>query len=216
MKIFDLILLSGSEQAKMLVMVLFSIALFVLVPLLFGKKPNEETSSKLEEDKKDKKDKKIKNNTSVKIRTDGYYISKYVAPAEFNEIISIHFFIIFTKNGFVGLLEIEDYDEWKMNNTDEDIKELILESSEITEIKNPQILARYKLKDRQITMKFYDPNDYSNSDLENILNYVKWYGSIINNGLVLSFDKAYYNDALQDYVIENQLKNLKFQFKQLN
>ncbi|WP_396143643.1 hypothetical protein [Flavobacterium sp.] len=210
MKTFDLILLSGSEQAKMLVMVLFSIALFVLVPLLFGKKPNEEISSKLEEDKK------TKNNTNGKIRTDGYYISKYEALTEFNEIILIHFFIIFTKNGLVGLLEIEDYDEWRMNNSDEDIKELILESSKITEIKNPQISAKYKLKDGQIRMKFFDPDDYSNSDLENILNYDKWYGSIINNALVLSFDKAYFNDALQDYVVENQIKNLKFQFKQLN
>lgn len=210
MKIFDFILLSGSEQAKMLVMVLFSIALFVLVPLLFGKKPNEEISSKLEEDKK------TKNNTNGKIRTDGYYISKYEALTEFNEIISIHFFIIFTKNGFVGLLEIEDYDEWRMNNSDEDIKELILESSKISEIKNPQILAKYKQKEEKIKMKFYDPDDFSNSDPENLLNYDKWYGNIINNGLVLSFDKAYFNDALQDYVVENQLKNLKFQFKQLN
>jgi len=210
MKTSDLILLSGSEQAKMLVMVLFSIALFVLVPLLFGKKPNEEISSKLEEDKK------TKNNTNGKIRTDGYYISKYEALTEFNEIILIHFFIIFTKNGLVGLLEIEDYDEWRMNNSDEDIKELILESSKITEIKNPQILAKYKQKEGKIKMKFYDPDDFSNSDLENLLNYNKWYGSIINNALVLSFDKAYFNNALQDYVVENQIKNLKFQFKQLN
>lgn len=211
MKIFDLILLSGAEQAKTLVVVLFSIVLFVIIPYFRRNKPNQEHSSKSEESKNKKN-----SNPSKKIRTDGYYISRYEALNEFNETASIYFFIIFTKNGFVGLLEIEDYNEWKINNSDEDIKELILETNKVNEIKNPQILAKYKLKDEQISMKFYDPDDYSNSDLENILNYNKWYGKIINNDLVLSFDKAYFNDALQDYVIENQINNLRFQFKQLN
>ena len=211
--LMNIFLLTGAEQAKMLVMVLFSITIFVIITYFRGNKPNMENSPKSAENEKDKG---LNLNPSGRIRNDGYYIAKFEGLSEFNEMLSIYFFIIFTRNGFVGMLEIEDINEWKMNNSDENIKELILETNKINEVKNPQILAKYELKDGEIRMKFYDPDEYANDDIENLLVYNEWYGTIINNGLILSFDKAYFNNALQDYVKENQIKNLKFQFKQID
>lgn len=213
MQIFDFIVLSGAEQAKMLVMVLFSIVLVVIIPYFRRNKPDKENPPKSGEDDNSKG---LSLNSNGTIRTDGYYISKFEDLSNTNKKESIYFFIIFTRNGFVGLKEIEDINEWKMYNSDEDLKELILETNKINEVKNPQILAKYKLKDGQIQMKFYDPDEYANDDTENLLVYDEWHGSVINNGLVLSFDMAYFNNALQDYVKENQIKNLKFQFKQIN
>lgn len=212
MIIFDFIALSGAEQAKILVMVLFSIVLFVLIPYFRKSEDDKESSSKLEEEINSEE---TNQKSDGIIRIDGYYISKYNVRNK-NPKESIYYFILFTRNGFVGLMEIEDINKWKINNSDEDIKELILETNKVNEVKNPQILAKYKLNKGQIQMKFYDSDEYGNDDIENLLVYDEWYGRVINNELVLSFDTSYFSNSLQDYVKENQIKDLKFQFKQIN
>lgn len=212
MIIFDFIALSGAEQAKILVMVLFSIVLFVLIPYFRKSENDKESSSKLEEEINSEE---TNQKSDGIIRTDGYYISKFNGTNK-NPKESIYYFILFTRNGFVGLMEIEDINKWKINNSDEDIKELILETNKVNEVKNPQILAKYKLNKGQIQMKFYDSDEYGNDDIENLLVYDEWYGRVFNNELVLSFDTAYFSNSLQDYVKENQIKDLKFQFKQIN
>lgn len=202
MIIFNFIALSGAEQAKILVMVLFSIVLFVIIPYFRKSEDNKESTSKLE--------KEI--NSKETIRTDGYYLSRYVAKNNFNINQELYFFLFFTKNGFAGLMEIEDIEEWKNNNSDNDIKEIILETNKLIENKNPHILAKYDLKNNELKIKYYDPDDISNDDISNLLVYSEWYGTVLNDGLLLSLDIAYFNNALQDYVKENQLKNLKFKF----
>ena len=134
MQIFDFIALSGAEQAKIVVMALFSIALFVVIPYFRRNKSDKENLPKSEEDDKTKR---LILNSNVTIRTDGYYISKFEDLSNTNKKESIYFFMIFTRNGFVGLKEIEDINEWKMYNSDEDLKELILETNKINEVKNP-------------------------------------------------------------------------------
>lgn len=195
------------------VIILFIIVFFVIIKSFRRNEPDKENISKSREDDNSKG---LRLNSNGTIRTDGYYISKFEALSNINKKESIYFFIIFTRNGFVGLKEIEDINEWKMYNSDEDLRGLILETNKINEVKNPQNLAKYKFKKGQLQMKFYDPDENANDDVENLLVYDEWYGSVINNGLVLSFDMAYFNNALQDYVKENQIKNLKFQFKQIN
>ena len=102
MIIFNFIALSGAEQAKILVMVLFSIVLFVIIPYFRKSEDNKESTSKLE--------KEI--NSKETIRTDGYYLSRYVAKNNFNINQELYFFLFFTKNGFAGLMEIEDIEEF--------------------------------------------------------------------------------------------------------
>lgn|SRR5574343_166087 len=212
MILYDFIALSGAEQAKVLVMVLFSVVLFVLIPYFRKSEEDKESSSKVEEEINSEETNKKSDEI---IRTDGYYISKFNGAIN-NTKESIYYFILFTRNGFVGLMEIEDINKWKINNSDEDIKELILETNKVNEVKNPQILAKYKLNKGQIQMKFYDSDEYGNDDIENLLVYDEWYGRVINNELVLSLDTSYFSNSLQDYVKENQIRDLKFQFKQIN
>ena len=114
-------------------------------------------------------------------------------------------FLIFIKNGFVGFEEIEDIAEWRKNNTNEAFKNTIQEINKVNEIECSPTLTKYHIKNGGINMKFFDPDDYSNDDTENLLEYDEWYGSIIHNGLILSFDKSYFNNALGDYVKENQI-----------
>lgn len=212
MHIFDFIVLSGAEQAKMLVVALFSIVLFVIIPYFRRNISDKENSSKSGGNENNNVS---SFNSSIKIRTDGYYISKYEALNDLNEKESLYFFIFFTNNGYAGFSEIDDFDEWKKYNSDEDLKEIILEANKNIDENNHQIIAKYELASGQIRMKFYDPDDFSNDDINNLLTYQELYGRVINNGLILSLDLAYFNNALQDYVKENQIENLKFKFHKI-
>ena len=155
-------------------------------------------------------------NPDAKIRTDGYYLSKY-ETLDFNyEPFTIYFFLNFTKKGFVAIGEIEDINEWKTNNTNDSLKEGIIEVNKLDKIDFTPEVTKFYIKNGGINMKFYDPEDSSNEDIRNIKSLNEWYGSILHNGLILSFDKSYFNYSLSDYVKENQIKNLKFDFVQIN
>ena len=154
-------------------------------------------------------------NPNAEIRTDGYYLSKYETLDYNGEPFTIHFFLNFTKKGFVAIGEIEDINEWKKENTNESLKESIIEVNELNEIDYSPEVTKFYIKNGGINMKFFDPEDFSNEDINNLQSYDEWYGTIIHNGLLLSFDRAYFNNALAEYVKENQIKNLKFDFKQV-
>ena len=154
-------------------------------------------------------------NPNAEIRTDGYYLSKYETLNYNEEPFTNHFVLNFTKKGFVAIGEIEDINEWKKENTNESLKEGIIEVNELNEIDYSPEVTKFYIKNGGINMKFFDPEDFSNEDINNLQSYDEWYGTIIHNGLLLSFDRAYFNNALAEYVKENQIKNLKFDFKQV-
>ena len=77
MQIFDFITLSGAEQAKIVVMALFSIVLFVIIPYFRRNKSDKENLPKSGEDDKGKG---LGLNSNVTIRTDGYYMGKITLP----------------------------------------------------------------------------------------------------------------------------------------
>ena len=154
-------------------------------------------------------------NPNAEIRTDGYYISKYETLNYKGEPFTIHFYLIFNKKGFVVFGEIEDINEWIKKNTNESIKEAIIEFNELNENDYSSQVRKFYIKNGGINMKFFDPEDFSNEDINNLQSYDEWYGTIIHNGLILSFDRAYFNIVLAEYVKENRIKNLKFDFKQV-
>ena len=146
----------------------------------------------------------------------GYYLSKYTGPDYNGNLSTIYFLLIFTKKGFVGFDEIEDILEWRRENTNELIKETIFEVNKINEIEVTPNLTNYYISKGGISMKFFNSEEYENKDdIQNSKSYSEWQGSIIHNGLILSFDRTYYNYALLDYTKETMFKNLKFEFMQI-
>ncbi len=155
-------------------------------------------------------------NPNAEIRTDGYYICKYFYNNYQGENSLIHFFLMFTKKGFVAFDEIENMNEWRKTNTNEFLKQTIFQVNEIDKIENTENLTNYKISNGGISMKFFDPNDFANeNNLDNPQCFNEWHGSIIHNGLILSLDKSYFNDLSCEYEKENTLKNLKFDFNQV-
>jgi hypothetical protein len=154
-------------------------------------------------------------NPNAEIRTDGYYLAKYESLDYKGEPFTIYFFLNFTKKGFVAFSEIEDIDEWLEENNNETLKENIIEVNKIDEINYSPDATKFYIKNGGLTMKFFDPDEYSNKDENNLKTYDEWHGTIIHNGLLLSYDKAYFNNALTEYTKENRIKNLKFDFKQV-
>ena len=61
-------------------------------------------------------------------------------------------------------------------------------------------------------MKFFDRNEFANNDINFPRVYNEWYGTILNNGLLLSFDYSYFSYALSEYEKSNLFKNVKFDF----
>jgi hypothetical protein len=155
-------------------------------------------------------------NPNATIRTDGYYLSNFSGTDYNGYSFTMHFFLIFTKKGFVGFDDIEDIVQWKRENTNETLKEAIFEIDEIDKIENSPTLTKYSISNGGISMKFFDLNLSENSiEIQNPKLYDEWYGSIIHNGLVLSMDRAYFSEALGDYTKDNLVKNLKFEFIQV-
>jgi hypothetical protein len=150
-----------------------------------------------------------------KIRLDGYYIGKYSGNDYNGNPITVYYLLFFTKSKFVCFGEIIDIEEWKSVNK-ESMKESITDINLIPDLKTSQSIAKYKILNEGILMNFFDSNSKENNDNQNPNTYGKWHGTIIHKGLILSYERAYYNFELQDYTKENMFKNLKFEFNQVN
>ena len=209
MQIFDFIALSGAEQAKIVVMALFSIALFVVIPYFRRNKPDKDNLPKSGENNNSKRH---NINSNVMIRTDGYYLGKITKPNLDNVMTTLHFLLIFTKKGFVCYQEIEDIIEWRKYNSNDSIRDGIIEINKIQEIEINPYLTNFKVKNEEITMKFFDIEDFANDDVQEPRVYNEWYGSILEEGLLLSFDYSYFSYALSEYEKSNLFKNVKFDF----
>lgn len=155
-------------------------------------------------------------NPHAAIRTDGYYLGKHTGNDFNNNPFTLYFLLIFTKKGFVGYDNIEDIVEWRRDNTNEIMKETIFEINEIEKIEISSSLTNYNIVNGGISMKFFDTEAYENkNDIQNPSSYDEWHGSIIHNGLILSFERAYFNLELMKYTKDNIIKNLKFEFIQI-
>lgn len=151
-------------------------------------------------------------NTNAEIRTDGYYLAKIAQPNTDNVMTTLYFFLLFTKKGFVCYKEIVDIIEWRKNNPNDDIRDAIMEVNEIEDIEISPYLTNYKIKNGGVNMKFFDINNFGNKNYNSPKVYNELYGSILHNGLLLSFDCSFFSFELSEYEKRNFFKNVKFNF----
>jgi hypothetical protein len=158
-------------------------------------------------------------NTNAKLRTDGYYLSVFNGTDYNGDIFKIFFIMFFTKNGFVAIDEFEDLENYMALNKN-DFKQVLIDADLVLEADIASGIVKYQIKNGGISMQFYDPNEYSNLDLKNnsllepnVFN--EWKGTILHNGLLLTFSESFYNEPLKDYTKESRIKDLKFEFTQI-
>lgn len=187
---------TGADQAKALVMVLFSVVLMIVIPFFKTK------------------DKKLKEK-EPKLRHDGYYVLKYLA----NNCITYKI-LHFTTKGLVYMDTLNDYEDWKKLNPNEELLKLF---QELSLNENPEYelgSTFYKVENISVSMRFYDPNLFSNSPKFLIKSepneYSIYYGKLLNDSLSLTFDYRCFSYSENDYVIENQFKNELFKFIPVN
>lgn len=142
------------------------------------------------------------------LRMDGYYIS------EKNSLNS--FIILFTSKGYVAMQEMEEGDI--LNYSNDDLVQIISEGEALTNFKISDRLTKYDKNGDDVSMKFFDPEDYSNIDpllkipYQEPMTYSKWSGKIISDGLLLNLEKKEFSYALKDYEERKLISKLKFKF----
>lgn len=155
-------------------------------------------------------------NPIAKIRTDGYYIGKHSGRNFNGDSYTVNILFFFNKNGIVEYEDTNDLLNWEKENSDEILKEYIIDFNEINEIDLSPRATHYEINKGGILMKFYDPEDYSNINAEEPQVYDEWSGSVIHNGLILSFERSNFNVAYKGYTKQSILKDLKFDFVSIN
>ena len=152
-----------------------------------------------------------KSNKKPPLRRDGYYL----ASIKNSQFEPLYFVMFFTSKGFVAVQELEEFKDSDL--TEEDYRQILAEGEALEEVETSNNLTRYKIRDNKISMKFYDPKDSSNQDLEKVpyeepYIYNEWSGKIIPNGLLLDLEVSRFNSALKDYTQKKLINNLKFRF----
>lgn len=153
--------------------------------------------------------------TKASLRTDGYYLA-YHKGIDFEEKpCTIPLIFIFTNKKLVAFCEDEQANEI-ISSKLENLKEQLIAVDLIEDIEISLNTSKYEIENGGIWMQFFDPNDYSNTSGDEILAYNEWKGTILHNGLLLTFSQAGYSNALKDYTKQIILKDLKFDFVQIN
>lgn len=147
------------------------------------------------------------------IRNDGYYYAKYEGSNSRGSF-SIHFVLIFTYHDFVVYLQFESLSEWENVKNDESFENQMKQILEVSkhDFKFSPGSSDYKINGDLISMKFFDPEDSSNENLNDLKVFDEWYGKIVDNGFILSLDKASFNYAIQDYDKTTLIRELDFEF----
>lgn len=153
-------------------------------------------------------------NTKANLRTDGYYLAKYKGTNPKGEFFTIPFLFVFNNKGVVAFMEDDEAHDFA-NCDVENLKEQLIEY-DLQEVSETNLgFSKYQIKNGGVSMIFYDSEEYSNRMNDEIMTYNKWEGTILNNGLLLTFSQAGYSNSLGDYTSEIVLKDLKFDFVQI-
>ncbi|WP_431133680.1 hypothetical protein [Psychroserpens mesophilus] len=135
------------------------------------------------------------------VRIDGYYVHNYKGLDIYNNSFEIIQLLLFLDDKYVCLIEPESYlvttDERMkvfMSKLKESIK--IIKSDEYNHLDDS--LGTYQVDNNKIEIKFFNPKDENNSDINNPKVYKKLYGSIQKDKLVLN-----QLDRIYDYSIGN-------------
>lgn len=149
------------------------------------------------------------------LRRDGYYL----ASIENSETKPLFFVMFFTSKGFVAYQELDEFDDSDL--TQEDYLQILAEGEALEKIEISNNLTKFHKKGEDISMKFYNPEEYSNIDpIEKVPYkepniYNKWSGQVIPGGLLLDLETSRFNNSLKNYSKEKIIKNLKFKFVQI-
>lgn len=143
-----------------------------------------------------------------KISTNGYYIANYRGVSEeFNTDYDLYYMIMFNAHGVVAFVETED-SPYKIS-----VEEFndFLTCQEFDLFEN---FTNYELENNNIKMKFYTSNrPMSETNKEIDPNQFRlWEGTVVGNGMILSFCTSNFNYTLDKYIIDYYFKDLKFKF----
>jgi hypothetical protein len=153
-------------------------------------------------------------NIKATLRTDGYYLANHTGKDYQGKFYTIPLLFVFNNKGLVAFCE-DDEANSIITSQMQDLKEQLIEIDLIEDIEISTTTSKYRTENGAISMQFYDPSEASNTVDDELLVYNEWKGTILNNGLLLTFSQAGYNSSLKDYTKQIVLKDLKFDFVQI-
>ncbi|WP_430613138.1 hypothetical protein [Flavobacterium sp. JP2137] len=144
--------------------------------------------------------------TSATLRFHGYYLGKHRLKSNEGGYIELYYILVFSENGFSYLwqnLTIAEYEEWKKDDFTEIEKDL----SAFTDEDLSEDSCKYLLRKNEIFMVFdyysYDIDGYKTTS---VINQLRWEGTVIKNGLILSSGDSWLEEGQYTY------HNIKFDF----
>ena len=154
-------------------------------------------------------------NTKATLRTDGYYLTYHKGKDYEGKFYTIPLLFVFNNKGLVAFCE-DDQANAIITSEVENLKEQLIAIDLIEDIEISTSTSKYETRNGAIWMQFFDPSEYSNTLGDEILVYNEWKGTILHNGLLLTFSLAGYDSSLKEYTKQKVLKDLKFDFVQIN
>lgn len=151
-------------------------------------------------------------NTKAEIRSDGFYQSQYEVSNHSGDKVILPCIFILNPFGLIAQYRNEDAEDF-LDATDAEITDLIVEMNSVENCEVTKETTKYVVKNGLISMFFYDSNEYPSENIDDVFVYIKWEGTVIHNGLILSAYKKEYDRIAKDYVEEIVFTNLKFDFK---
>ena len=149
--------------------------------------------------------------TRANIRTDGYYVSRFDGPSFDGQNVKLTQILIFNDLGYVYYEDMEGHPEF---DNEEMIK--VLESF-IGKDELNYNSGKIKLdQSGSIDIIMFDPEHYDNKESEEPLNYQRFQGTVITNGLTLDYKQKHFNQSLKKYNEHNVLADIKFEFFKVN